>query len=110
MAKRLLDYDPISGIYTYHDYDDAAKQTVIEEVQDVGPWLENAKSLAKDEDRKKKGIKDSWWHVARIPVGIQYKWLRDYGVDIYNKDHWPGVRRLLNDRDWGYIRTSRGRI
>lgn len=110
MGRRLLDHDPESGVSTYHHYDPVTNVTHIERVQDVEPMLNLAKEAYKDEDRKKKGIKDSWWHVAQIPVIVQEKWLRDHGVNCLEKDHWPAVRRLLNSPEWRYLRTSPGRI
>jgi hypothetical protein len=37
-------------------------------------------------------------------------WLQRYGVDVYRREHWPAVRRLLNDPDWRYLRTSTRRL
>ena len=109
MSRRLLDYDPWTGIYTYHHYDDETKMTYIEETQDAEPWLELNKRRQNDKDYSKKGIKESWWHVATIPTGVQYQWLRE-GINIYDKDHWPAVRRKLNDINWRHLRTTSGKI
>lgn len=49
-------------------------------------------------------------HVADIPPVVAEKWLNDYGIDVLNKDHGPAVRRLLNDPDWAYLRTSGGKL
>ena len=108
--RRLLDYDPLSGVHVYHDYDPVTDETRIEEWQDVAPFLETNTELRNDEDYKKRGIKNEWWHVARIPVGVQNKWLHEHGVDIFNKDHMPAVKRLLNSPEWRYLRTATGKI
>ena len=105
MAKRLLDYDPLTGVSTYHDYDHLTKQTTISEEQDVEAALRANRELAKED--KPKG---EWWHVATIPVGVQYKWMKDHGVNIHDKNHKDGVTRLLNSSEYEYLRTSKGRI
>ena len=49
-------------------------------------------------------------HVAEIPLVVAEIWMERYGVDVFNKDHAQAVRRLLNDPDWAYLRTSGGRL
>jgi hypothetical protein len=44
--------------------------------------------------------------VACIPLVIAEKWLNDHGVDVFQREHWPRVRQLLNDPDWRYLRTT----
>ena len=50
--------------------------------------------------------KDPMWKVASIPITVQYKWLKDHGVDFMNKDHWPAVKRLLNSSEYRYLKTA----
>lgn len=106
--KRLLDHDPDTGVSTFHAYDHDTDTTYIETVQDVAPILRRNRALANEDDYKKEGIKNEWLHIASIPIGVQHQWLKQYGVDIYKKDHWPRVKRLLMDPDWRYLRTSLG--
>ncbi len=116
--KRLLDYDADTGIQTWHDYDHHTKETVIAEVQDVAPVLE-ANKVARNQGNggakglnevAQRGIKNNWWHAASVPNSVILKWKKELGVDIYNKDHLPAVKKLLNDRDWAYFRTGTGRV
>jgi len=118
MTRRLLDWDPTTGIATYHTYDHQTRETTIETIQDVERYLEHNKAL-RNRDTATSGrlnsisrqqIRDSQWWVASIPVGVQYKWLKEDGIDIWNKDHWPGVRKKLNDPEYEYLRTAPGRI
>lgn len=117
MNKRLLDYDPFTGVATYHAYDDATRTTYIEEVQDVEPFLEANKATQNSDPggamglswRSRKQIKAGWWHVASIPVGVQMQWMKK-GVNLLRKEDWPKVRRLLNDPDWRYLRTGLGKV
>lgn len=107
--KRLLDFDPLTGVKTYHDYDHATQQTVIERVQDVQPFLDANKSLANDAGYMRKGIKQSWMHAATIPNIVQEQWYKE-GIDIFNKDHWRKVRQKLNSPEWKYLKTINGTI
>lgn len=107
--KRLLDYDPLTGITQYHHYDELTKVSTIETIQDMEPFIEMAKDLQNDSEYSKKGMKNEWWHAATIPVLIQEQWMKE-GIDLYNKDHWPKVKAKLNSPDWRYLRTSLGRV
>jgi hypothetical protein len=49
-------------------------------------------------------------HVARIPTEVYLHWLHKYGVDALNLDHADAVRKLLNDRDWLFLRTGGGTL
>ena len=49
-------------------------------------------------------------HVATIPAIIQLRWRELYGIEVWNRNHWPGVKRLLNDPDWRWLRSSDGRL
>jgi hypothetical protein len=46
------------------------------------------------------------WRVAHIPIGIQYEWITKHGVDLWNRDHQPAVKRLLNSSDYRYLKTA----
>jgi len=37
-------------------------------------------------------------------------WKRDLGVDVFNKDHMPKVKKLLNDPDWAWLRTHESKL
>ena len=109
MRRRLLDYDPLSGIQTWHAYDDATDTTYIEELQDVEPFLEANKKLQNETEYSAEGKRREWWHVASIPAGVQLKWLKE-GINIHNKNHWPAVRRKLMDPEFRYLRTALGNL
>lgn len=118
MARRLLEYDPQSGVQEWHEYDHQTKVTTIEVVQDAAPFLKvNAAHRNRDtatsgrlNSVSRQQIADGMWHVACIPIGVQYQWIREKGVDVMKKEHWPAVRRLLNDPEWAYLRTNPGRV
>lgn len=108
--KRLIDWDAESRTATWHEYDSLTDTTTIADIQDVEPFIDRNKELAKSDAYRRKGMKESWLHAASIPIGVQYKWLQNYGVDIFNKDHLPKVKQLLNSAEWKYLRTTTGRL
>jgi hypothetical protein len=108
--KRLLDYDPMTQVAVWHDYDSVTDKTTISEVQNCRPSIERGKMLQKEEAYTRKGIKNSFQHAATIPIGVQYEWLRRYGVNIFDKNHIKRVESLLNDPEWMYLRTTTGKV
>jgi len=105
MDKRLLGIDPLTGVKTYHYYDPATDQTHIESTQDITAHVDLAKKLH-NTSYQKDGIKNDWMHAAHFPAIIQEKWLREYGIDVMNKDHMPRVLRMLNDPEWKYLKMG----
>jgi hypothetical protein len=109
VTKRVLDYDTFSGITTSVDYDYATDQThVIREASgaDIEARLDLNKSIANDDDITKNGIKDGWWHYAEIPNIVIEKWIAEYGINLYDKNHEKAVYRLLNQPEWRYLKTT----
>jgi hypothetical protein len=122
MSKRLIDVDPITGLQTWHDYDEASDKTFIYECQDIEPLVEHNKVLQNHQgghamgknDYFRKGVKNSWCHIANIDQITQIEWRRKFGVNIFlwGKCDWTTKRmkRLLNDPDYRHLRTGLGRI
>lgn len=108
--KKLLDYDPLTGVTQYFHHDEMTGKWGIETIQDVDPILDMNKAAQNDESYSRHGIKNEFWHFARVPIVIQEKWLREDGIDIFNKDHWPRVRKKLNDPDYLYLKTTTGKL
>ena len=118
MARRLIEYVPDTKTEIWHAYDEDSDTTYISEIQDVDYILDSAKTKRNWDvggamglnEYSKQGIKNNFWHVASIPNSVMMKWRIEYGVDVFNKDHWPQVKRLLNNSDWAYLRTGTGTI
>lgn len=97
--KRLLDFDPLSGLETWHDYDEPTDTTIITYSQDVEPLLDACKRDSNHADRKLGEMA----HVASIPPSVQLKWWHELGVAVWNKDHAGAVNRLL-DGDYKHLK------
>lgn len=110
MAKRIIDYDPLTKTTTYHDYDHDTRKTYITTSQDVEDMLELNKKLYNDDGRK--GVKQDWWHVAHVPNSIITKWLLEEGIDFFSTEpeHVRKVKQKLNSNEWRYLRTSEGKV
>jgi hypothetical protein len=93
-----------AGITTwYHPQTDGT--FVIETRQDVAPILETNKATQLHHGKNTHG-KDIF-PAAKIPVVIQYEWLKKYGItSVFDEEYWPLIRRLLNSNEWKYLRTS----
>jgi hypothetical protein len=76
----FLDFDPVTGITHYFDYDEATGDAKIRYVQDVQPIVDYCKALANDGGTDQ-GIKEGWWLYAKIPAVVQVH-LKIKGIDI----------------------------
>ena len=110
MSKRIIDYDPYTGVTTTFDYDHSNDITIIGREQDIQPALERNKALQLDEQYSKDGIKASWWHEAFIPNIVIEKFKNEFGLDIFNKNHIGAIKKKLNDPEYLYLRTTASKI
>lgn len=104
MSERLFDYDPATGLRTWFSSSDEDGGTwrFRYEQDDMSPLLDQNKSSQADGFDKRSDM----WHAAKIPVGIMYEWKAKHGVEVWNPAHKDGVRRLLNDPDYRYLRVN----
>lgn len=83
-------------------------ELIIQRSQDVAPILDRNKALANDGDgySASRDIR----RVASIPLVLVEKWKNEEGIDLFNPDHLPAVRRKLNSPEYQYLRTAPGRL
>ncbi len=105
--RRLLDYNPLSGVRTYFHYDptehkDPAKRSwgFEYEFDSVKPELEASKALQNDDDHWKEGVKNDMVHYAHVPDSILLKWYA-MGVDINNEKE---LFAMVNKPEWRYLK------
>jgi hypothetical protein len=99
--EALLDYDPIGGVKTYFSSGGKGDQfwSIRQEFESVAPELEASKSLQKDDDHWKNGVKNSWLHAAHIPDSILLKW-HAMGVNINNPKE---LLKMVQKPEWRYL-------
>jgi hypothetical protein len=101
---RFLSRDPDTGAVEHYRYDASEDRCIIRRSSDVTPVIE-ANKRSQDEDGWNKDR--SMRLAARIPVDVQYEWLKLYGIRAWDRNHKPAVRRLLNSNEWRYLRHGR---
>ena len=66
--------------------------------------LMKKRGLVKLAAQKGKG-KDAWL-AARIPDNIAQDWLTRFGINAWKGEHWPAVKKLLQDPEWKHLRPT----
>lgn len=120
MGWRRIDYDPEARLEVSHYYDEMTDTTTIREMQDVKPLIDYNVAVQNATPTKmgvsdlfRKGVKESWAWVARIPAGVELQW-KQQGIDIWKwgRDDWTTrkIKQLLNSRANYKLRTGVGKI
>lgn len=104
MSKRILDFDPLTGVTNVFEYNSLTDVTTLMGYQDVEPILEMNNQLRNDADYSKKGIKNEMWHYAKIPNIVQEALLRK-GINMDNKDHAKKFFQVL-ESEYPYLKTT----
>lgn len=107
MGGRLFDADPLSEQEEYFYFDDDRDEITIETRNDVEPLLDVNKRFFNDGTNGWTPSRDLK-RIATIPPEIVLLWKERYGIDLFDKNHSAGVKRLLNDPEWLYLRTAPG--
>jgi len=100
MEKRLLTYDPATGIETWHHYDAHTDETVIEEKGDATHGLEWAKYLKNTESERT--TDKEFQHYAHIPASVLVQW-HGMGVDTSDPD---ALIKMVNRPEWSYLKVT----
>jgi len=91
-----------SGVEQFIGFDAASDRYVIKTTFDNEPTIERNKQLA-GEDGFGKG-KDMWL-AASVPIGVQFEWIQKFGVNLWDPNHRPKIRKLLNSNEYRYLRV-----
>lgn len=105
MTQRILDIDPLSGAVETFEWDHSEDRAIIRRIEDVEPVIEANKREQNSGHNGYTPSKDMR-KAATVPVGVIYEWLDKYGVNFFDRDHWPAVQRLLNSNEYRYLRTA----
>jgi hypothetical protein len=106
MTEYLLDRNPQTGITETFEYDDVTGKITLRRWQDVEAAIDVNKGFHLYGDGKGRDM----WYAASIPAEVAAKWLAEKGVNTWRKDHWPAVRKLLNDPEWKHLRPTSFRL
>jgi hypothetical protein len=105
MSKRILDYDPVTGITQWFHFDESTGDMGLQTRQDVTAVIEGTKGVFNSTDERKPW-KGDVHKVASIPMVI-YSELAKISNNF--KDQ-RVVRKWLNNPDNRVFRTRPGRV
>lgn len=98
------DYDPVTGITEEFWHDELNKKITIRRLQDVEDQLSaNVQSFNNSE---RAYGQSPMHHVARIPLALLEKWLREEGFDWFNSTD-AERRKRINDNPKLKVRQGR---
>lgn len=112
--SRVLDIDPFLGVTETFSYEASTDSMTLTRTQDCTAIIERNKALQNDNShwRNNAGLDENGMDVrllACIPVIVEEKWLRDYGVrldQIHDPDMRKSALRLLNSNEWRWLKAS----
>lgn len=93
----FLDYDPVTGISNYFDYDEMTGEARITRVADVEPLLDYTRKLAR-EGGTDKGIKKGFWLYAKVPPIVELQ-MRAKGISLTDAD---ATKRIIQEINTNY--------
>lgn len=111
-------YDVSGDVISTIRMDEVNNRLVIKTSQDIEPYLNYNKHCRDNQEKhgKSKDIKS----VASIPFAVAELWYQNcYSknpdrnipqIDIFNPEHADRVKKILNDPDYSFLRTSTGRL
>lgn len=108
MSKRYFGREASTGAAEWFHYDESTGDFAIETQSRDLQWLvDQNRRLENHADTRTAG---GGRLVAQFTNEVALKWFQDYGVRVWDKNHWPRVKRILNDIEWAGLRCARGRI
>lgn len=112
MELRPLGVDS-NGVQEDFFFDPITQSYGVKRTFDAAEWdtLRNNQRLQNDGWDGYSGDKDkAFKHVASIPMAVVEIWTQLYGANPLDKGNESLLTRLLNDPEWAWVRTSRGRV
>lgn len=98
-AWELVDHNTMLGIRRYIGSGEEPDTVLVKtEFDDHGTskLLDQNKALQNEDfDRR-----SDMWHAAQIPARVMYEWLTKFGVNAWNPQHMPAVKKLLNSSEY----------
>jgi hypothetical protein len=110
MTKPLVEINPLDGSVTEITYDETEDAIVEKTTVNVGPTIDYAKALQNHDETPEWLVQKNFRLAALIPPEVVELWHNEYGIDYWNPDHKPAIRRLLNSNEWQWLRTNNSRL
>lgn len=101
--KKWTEYDPETGITEIDYASDDDDKLVVQKIEDVEGLLDRNQEL-RNSGATDVGIKKGLWHVASIPVTVQYELLKK-GINIFQKDDHRKMWEEIN-ANYPYLKTT----
>lgn len=100
--------ESVGGVAEYLHWDESDDRFAVERRMDATPVLD-ANARRRNDGTNGYGKSRELRHLATVPIVVQYEWIRRYGADPLARGQEDLLRRVLNDPDWRWLRTSEGR-
>ena len=90
-------------------YDESEDRLIIAATQDVEDILKHTSELRSMGNAANRSKDRSFYHLAEVPLIVVEQWMKE-GINIFKREHWPLVKKKLNDFDNARLRVWEGRI
>ena len=102
-----LDYNTWSGIKRkYVRSEQKNKWHMLSRSADLQANVDENRRLQNEGRHRFKVDGMTFERVASVPLFIVELWKKQYGIDVFNKDHEKAVDRLLNNPDLKFLKTT----
>lgn len=100
-----MDYDPFTGVETWHEYDHDDQKTRIyyNFTRDESATVDLCKAAAGDTSYTQQGIKQDWWHYAHIPNSLMLKWHVEEGIPLFDAEEY---NKKVNTPDYKWLKVT----
>lgn len=103
--KRVLDFDPLTGVTTYFEPDLENNRNIITYSQDIDPIIEMNKIQAQSLDKKKE-----WWYVGTIPDSVVMKWAMESKTKPYTREWMEYAKKQLDSSEYRKFNQNKIKI
>lgn len=109
MKHLFSETDPFTGLTSKFEFDGRnLVETTSASRENTKVVLDSNTRLANETAYAKRGIKEDWHHVARIPAEVQLEWLLQ-GFDVLTAPA-EEVLKKCRERDYNKVRVTSGGI
>ncbi len=100
----FFDFDPTTGVRYDFDYDEATGNAIIHTSQDLQAVVDHTTKI-RNSGLNDKGIKESWWQYAKLPLVIALKMRNEKGINAFDPRETDRVIKEINE-NYPYLKTT----